>query len=175
MSLEFPAAGEYAPFYAGYVSAAGDRPVLDLLASQMERVDRLFQPLSEEQAGFRYAPGKWSLRQVLGHMTDAERIFSYRAFRISRGDATPLPPFDETPYVEAGGFDARTVADLLAELHAVRASTLELFRHVAPDAWTRRTVVNGHPITLRAQAHVLAGHVEHHLRIVVERYGLREG
>ena len=109
---------------------------------------------------------------MLGHLTDAERVFSYRAFRISRGDTTPLPGFDENPYVEAGNFDSRTVADLLDELHAARASTLALFRHIPPDAGMRRTVVNGVPLTLRAQAHVLAGHLEHHLRILAERYGL---
>ena len=85
---------------------------------------------------------------MLGHLTDAERVFSYRAFRISRGDATPLPGFDENPYVDAGNFDSRTVADLLDELHAARASTLALFRHIPPDAGMRRTVVNGVPLTL---------------------------
>lgn len=172
MSFDSPAVDEYSPFFAGYVAAVAGRPVPDLLASQMEVIDRLFKPLSEEEAGFRYAPGKWSLRQMLGHLIDAERVFSYRAFRISRGDTTPLPGFDENPYVEAGNFDSRTVADLLDELHAARASTLALFRHIPPDAGMLRTVVNGVPLTLRAQAHVLAGHLEHHLRILAERYGL---
>jgi hypothetical protein len=172
MSFDSPAVDEYSPFFAGYVAAVAGRPVIDLLASQMAVIDRLFKPLSEEEAGYRYAPGKWSLRQMLGHLTDAERVFSYRAFRISRGDTTPLPGFDENPYVEAGNFDSRTVADLLEELHAARASTLALFRHIPPDAGMRRTVVNGVPLTLRAQVHVLAGHLEHHLRILAERYGL---
>jgi hypothetical protein len=171
MILDPPAVDEYAPAYAGYVAAVAGRPVADLLASQVEAIDHVFKPLSETEAGFRYAPGKWSLRQVLGHLTDAERVFSYRAFRISRGDSTPLPGFDENPYVDAGDFDRRTVADLLDEFHAARGSTLALFRHISPDAWLHRTVVNGNPLTLRALAHILPGHVEHHLRILAERYG----
>jgi hypothetical protein len=171
MILDSPSVDEYAPAYAGYVSAVAGRQVADLLVSQGEVIARLFKPLSETEAGFRYAPGKWSLRQVLGHLIDGERVFSYRAFRISRGDSTPLPGFDENPFVDAGNFDNRTVADLLDEFHAARGSTLALFRHISPDAGLHRGVVNGNPLTLRAQAHVLVGHVEHHIRILAERYG----
>jgi hypothetical protein len=171
MSLDSPATDEYAPFYAGYVSAVAGRQVTDLLTSQLDVIDRVFKPLSEAEAGFRYAPGKWSLRQLLGHMGDAERVFSYRAFRISRGDSTPLPGFDENVYVDAGDFDHRTIASLLDEFHDIRRSTLALFRHIPPDAGLRRGIVNGAPVTLRAQGYILVGHVEHHLRVVAERYG----
>lgn len=167
-----PAADEYAPFYAGYVAAVRDEDVLYVLASQPEELRGLCGSLSDEEALARYAPGKWSVKEVVGHMADVERIFAYRALRVGRGDATPLAGFDENAYVPASGSDRRPVAELLDEFDAVRAATLTLFRGMPEDAWERRGVANGAPVSMRALLYVTAGHARHHLDLLRERYRL---
>jgi hypothetical protein len=166
-----PEAGEFAPFYANYISSIP--PIEDavgLLTMQNNRLVRQLAALSDEQGRFRYADGKWSVKELLGHMTDAERIFSYRLLRIARGDATPLPGFEENDYVPAGHFDARDINDILEEWIAVRTATVALVRGLPPDAWTRRGVANGQPISARAIIYVMLGHIDHHARVLEERY-----
>ncbi|HWK90182.1 MAG TPA: DinB family protein, partial [Longimicrobium sp.] len=140
------------------------------LRRQMEEAAALARGLSAEQAAHRYAEGKWSIKQVLGHVIDAERIFAYRLLRIGRGDATPLPGFDENPYVDAANFDARTAADLAAELEHVRQSTLDLLRHLDDGALARRGTASGFEVSARALAWIIAGHMHHHLALIRERY-----
>ncbi|HEX2191383.1 MAG TPA: DinB family protein [Longimicrobiaceae bacterium] len=173
-SVSPPAADEYAPFYAGYVASVREEDVSYVLARQPADLRGMCIDLAEAEALARYAPGKWSVKEVVGHLADAERVFAYRAFRIARGDATPLAGFDENAYVAAGGFDARSMRDLLDDFHVARMATLSLFRATPPAAWERRGVANGSDVSVRALAYVAAGHVRHHLVILRERYGLGE-
>lgn len=170
-----PAAEEYAPFYAGYVASVGDADVVRLLETQPAELRLLCEPLSEEGALARYAPGKWSVKEVVGHLSDAERVFSYRLLRISRGDATPLAGYDEGRYVAAARFDRLPLALLLEELGAVRASTLALAREIEPDAWALTGEANGFRVSARALAFITAGHMRHHVGVLRERYGLGRG
>jgi len=167
---ERPANDEYATFYAGYVAEAADGDLLVTMAAQGERVTRMVRDIPEARGGFRYAEGKWSIREVVLHLADAERVFSYRLLRFARGDATNLPGFDEGPYVQNGGADARTLADLADEFAAVRRATLALVTPHDDVAMSRRGTANNHPVSARALAWIMAGHVEHHARILKERY-----
>jgi len=173
LTVSRPADGEYDPAAAGYVALV---PTMDdaarELASQRDRVVRLFSGLNEERAAFRYAAGKWTVREVLGHVTDAERVFAYRLLRIGRGDGTPLPGFDEKIYVPAAAFERRALHDLIDEWTAVRNATIALVRGMPPDAWTRRGVANGQHVTARGLLYVIEGHAEHHLKVLRERYGM---
>jgi len=167
-----PEADEYAPFYAGYVALVRERDPVGVLRRQMPVLRAVATGMTDAEGLTRYEAGKWSIKQVVGHLCDAERVFAYRLLRIVRGDATPLAGFDEGAYVAAGDFEARPVRSLLQELEAVRASTLRLVETVPPEAWARRGTANGFPISARALLFVLAGHVEHHFAILRERYGL---
>lgn len=171
--IPLPAPDEYAPHYAGYVAAVARADVRALLEQQVVALRVACAALSDSDALYRYAPGKWSIKEVVGHLSDTERVLSGRALRVSRGDATPLPGFDEDAYVAAAGFDRRSLEDLLTELDRVRASTLALLDSVEPQGWERRGVANGVEVSLRAIAHIIAGHAQHHSRILGERYGLR--
>jgi uncharacterized damage-inducible protein DinB len=171
-SIPAPGSDEYAPFYAGYVAAVAQSDVLSLLERQVPRLRTAFAGLSDDDAMARYAPGKWSIKEVLGHITDAERIFAYRALRIGREDATPMEGFDENAYVAVSRFDHRPLGELLADFEAIRAATLRLLRGFGPDAWERRGVANARPVSLRALVYIMAGHVQHHMRVLEERYGV---
>lgn len=170
--LARPGTDEYAPFYAGYIERVPEGDVLLLLAGQTEETQALLRPLSAERAVYRYEPDKWSVTEVAGHLCDAERIFSYRALRIARGDETPLPGFDEAAYVPVAGFDRRGLADVLDELRVLRQSTLALFRGLDDAAGLRRGVANGKPMSTRAAAYIIAGHERHHVNVLRTRYGL---
>jgi uncharacterized damage-inducible protein DinB len=166
---------EYAPFYAGYVArareaTAGAVDAVAHLAAQGERTAALLAGVPEARAGFRYAPGKWSVREVVGHLADTERIMAYRVLRIGRGDATPLPGFDQDAYMATSGFDARTLADLAEELAAVRQATVALLAHLDSAALARRGTASDKPVSVRALVGIIAGHELHHLAILKERY-----
>ena len=166
-----PAADEYAAYYAKYVALVeGD--ALDALRGLATSTPALLLGASEAQAAFRYAPGKWSVRQVVGHLIDVERVFAYRALRIARADVTPLPGFSEDAWAESSGADARTLADLVAEYRAVRGATLALFESFDDAASLRRGTANGHPISVRALPFLIAGHERAHVAMLRERYGL---
>jgi uncharacterized damage-inducible protein DinB len=170
MTLTRPGADEFAPYYATYIDQVTEPDVIAALATLRQTTASWLGGLSESQAGYRYAPGKWTLREVVGHVVDAERIFSYRLLRIARGDETPLASFDENAYVPAGQFERRPLADVAAELGAVRDATLALVRSVPADAWSRRGTASGKPISARALAYIIAGHERHHLSVLRERY-----
>jgi hypothetical protein len=167
-----PESDEYASFYARYVSLVPEGDVLELLERQVGETQALLRPLTRERALHRYAPDKWSVVEVAGHLCDAERVFSYRALCFARGDETPLPGFDEEAYTPRAGFERRGLDDVLDELGVVRQSTLMLFRGLDEAAGRRRGVANGHPMTTRAAAYVIAGHERHHVGVLRERYGL---
>jgi hypothetical protein len=165
-----PDATEYAPFYAHYIAGVPDGDVVTLLRDEGRELTKTLAAIPESRGGFRYADGKWSVREVVGHLIDAERIFAYRAMRLARADATPLPAFDENAYVPTAGSDARTIADLVDELRALRESTFRLFASFPEEAWTRRGVVSGKEVSVRALVYITAGHARHHLKILRERY-----
>lgn len=165
-----PADSEYNRFYQPYVSEVPDGNLLDSLATQRDLTSALLADISDTNAGFRYADGKWSIREVIGHVADAERVFAYRALRIARGDTTPLQGFDENAWMPFAEFDRRPLADVGAELRAVRDSSLALFRSFDPDAWLRMGTASGHPVSVRALAWIVAGHERHHMRVLQERY-----
>jgi len=171
ITLPHPNPDEYDPSAAGYVARVD--AVLDAgraLETQRDRVVAVLSPLSNEQAAFRYAPGKWSVTEIAGHLADAERIFAYRLLRIGRGDETPLPGFDEKTYVPGGAFDRRPLADVLEEWVTARNATIALVRGMPSEAWTRRGRANDRAVTARALVYVMLGHVEHHLAVLAERY-----
>ncbi|MDR3683887.1 MAG: DinB family protein [Geothrix sp.] len=170
MGLQRPLPGEYAEGYAPYLAAAPEGDALALLQAQLDEVSALFSGLSEAQGGFRYAPGKWSLKDLLQHLSDAERIFAYRCLRIGRGDATPLPGWEEDDYARAAQADARTIADLLADFQAARLASLQLFRSLSEAAWMQRGTSNGRNLTARCVPYISLGHTAHHLAVIRERY-----
>ncbi len=167
-----PGADEYAPSFARYVTRVPPGDVLAQLRRQIAETMTLLHPLDEAKARYRYAPGKWSVIEVVGHLADTERIVAYRALRIARKDETPLPGFDEDPYVAAAEFERRALADVLAELAAVRTATLALLAGLPEAAWSRWGVASGHRVTVRALAHVIAGHELHHVEVLRTRYGV---
>ena len=166
-----PGSDEYAPHYGPYVALVPSEDLLTVLTDQAQATQRLLAGVSEERALYRYAPGKWSVKEVVGHVSDAERIFAYRALRFARGDRTPLPGFDEEAYAPAGRFDARPLGDLAAELDSVRKATVALFSGLDAEALVRRGPANNNEVSVRALAYVIAGHERHHMAILRERYG----
>ncbi|MCU0646940.1 MAG: DinB family protein [Gemmatimonadaceae bacterium] len=164
-----PGADEYAPFYAGYVSQITGDP-LTILLDDGASWQGVLGTIAESHAGHRYAPGKWSIREVVGHVIDAERIFAYRLLRMARRDPTPLPSFDENHYVETAASDARPLAELAAELAAVRASTVALIRSLDDASLGFVGTASTKSVSARALVYITAGHSVHHRRILEERY-----
>jgi uncharacterized damage-inducible protein DinB len=172
--IDVPVAGEYAPAFEPYVARV--RQVTDPLAeltAQRDRVLSRLSPLTEDQAQFRYAPDKWSVKDLVGHLADVERVFAYRLLRIGRGDTTPLPGFEEDDYARAARADRRLLADLLMEWSIVRDATTALAQHLAETDWANRGMSNGAPMTARALLYIILGHTEHHLAVLAERYVVR--
>jgi hypothetical protein len=167
-----PVSGDYAPFYAGYVAAAEGQDLPGAYLVQLEDLKARLLALDPDRWGHRYAEGKWSVRELLGHLCDAERVFAYRLLRIGRGDATPLAGFEENDYVAAAGSEACSLPDLVAEFEALRRSTVLLVRHLPPGAWTRRGVASGAEVSAPALAAILYGHAAHHLKVLKDRYGV---
>lgn len=165
-----PQAGEYAESYENYISEVLGTDLLGVLEGQRVQMLQLFAGRTERDGNFRYAPGKWTVKEVLGHITDAERIFTYRALRIGRGDQTPLPGFEQDDFVKNGGFAARTLTDVAAEFGAVRSASIALFRSFDEDTWSRRGVASEKEVTVRALGFITAGHQIHHRVILEERY-----
>lgn len=172
LALPRPGADESAPFYHGYIRQVPGEQIGEYLAAQAGEVERLLAPLDDAAARFRYAPDKWSVKEVLGHLSDTERIFAYRLLRIGRADATPLPGFDENAYVLPAEFDARPLPELVREFQAVRAGTIALAEGLPPAAWERRGQASGKSVSTRALAYIMVGHVTHHLAVLRDRYRL---
>ncbi len=169
-ALVRPEPTEYAPYFEKYVSKVQGGDILSLLESQRLQTAQLFAASSERDGNFRYAPDKWTIKEIVGHLSDSERIFSYRALRIARGDQTPLPGFEQDDYVKMGNFAEQALADLVQEYGLIRVSTLALLRSFDAEAWERRGTASEKPITVRALAFVIAGHELHHREILNERY-----
>lgn len=165
-----PDATEYDPYYGKYLSLVPEGDVVATLGSQLDLTLSFLRGLSEEQADSRYAPGKWSIKEVIGHMIDSERIFGYRALWFARNDRTPLPGYEQDDYVRAGNFGSRSMRDLADEFEQVRRANLFLFRFLDDEAWLRRGLANDAEVSVRALAYILAGHEMHHMQIIRERY-----
>ena len=165
-----PEKNEYAPYYEKYVSLVPDADITGTLARQNEETLALLRSIPEERAGHRYEPGKWSIRQVVGHMIDGERVFAYRALAIARGDRARLPGMDQEEYMAGANFDARTLADLAEEFSHLRRSNVLMLRGLTPMAWSRRGVASGNEVSVRALAYIIAGHAAHHLQVLRTRY-----
>jgi hypothetical protein len=166
-----PASGEYAPPFGKYIALVPEGDILSILESQLCDVRQLLDGISDQDSLAHHAPYTWSIRQVIGHVTDCERVFGYRALRIARDDSTPLAGFDENAWMQNMDFDRWPLVELLNEFEMVRRSHLALFLHHQPAAWTRRGVAIDHPATTRAFAYAIAGHTKHHLDIVRKRLG----
>jgi len=175
VTMERPPDDEFDPFYAGYVACVSETDVLGVLAAQTDVLRAVAGTVPPDQELRRYAPDKWSLREVFGHLTDAEWVFGYRALCISRQDATPLPGFDEQAYVARSSFLDRSLADHVHLFGTLRAANLLLLRQLDAPRWRQTGNANGSRVSVRALAYIMAGHVRHHLTILDQRYGVSTG
>lgn len=170
ITIARPGEEEYAPVYAGYVKRVPEGDLRGALRAQLGTTLALLRGVGEPRGDHRYAPDKWTIKEVIGHVIDTERIMAYRALRIGRGDATPLPGFEQNDYVPNGNFGQRTLANLAEELEVVRRSTIILFQHMDETALARRGTASGAAVTPRALAYIIAGHELHHVDILRTRY-----
>ena len=168
--IAVPERTEAAEYYFTYINQVPAGDIITILERQLPELVTLFDGISDERSAYRYAPDKWSIRQVLSHVNDGERVFSHRALWFARGFDTELPSFDQNVAIAADGADARSWRSLVEEFRSIREASLSLFRNLPADAWMRRGVASGNPFTVRALAYVVAGHVYHHARILRERY-----
>lgn len=167
-----PTAAEYAAFYAPYVLHVRTDDIVKTLEEQAVTLRQTFAAVPPEQETFRYGPGKWSVREVVAHMADTERVFGYRAFAISRGELQPLPGFDQNTYIANSGAADVPLKVLVASFVMARAANTVMYDTLTPEAWTRGGVANGQPVSVRALAYISAGHVIHHLAVLRKRYGI---
>jgi len=165
-----PAKDEFLPYYGRYIDLVESGDVLSTLTRQMAETQALLRSLPSSVSTYRYAPGKWSVNEMIGHLIDSERIFCARALRFARNDTTPLPGFEQDDYVRNSRFDSYPLADLASELATLRVSTVFLFKHLNEDAWMRRGTANGAEVSVRALAYIIAGHELHHRGILTTRY-----
>jgi hypothetical protein len=164
-----PATTEYAPYYGKYIALAPEDDILATLRGQLDREFTFLRSIPESEGDVVHPPYSWTIKQVIGHLIDGERIFNYRALRFARGDTISLPGFDENEYAKTGEYQRLKLRDLVAEFESVRRSTLTLFENLPDAAWKRGGTANGHPISVRALAFVIAGHTRHHVAIVRKR------
>jgi len=165
-----PEPTEYFSYYEKYVRLVPETDIIAALQSQLQNTLTLLRGISAEKAVFRYAAGKWSIKEVVGHLIDSERVFAYRALRFARSDQAPLAGFEQDDYVRAASFDDYPWNDLIDDFEQARKSSVSLLRHLKPEAWQRRGVANNNPITVRALAYIIVGHERHHLEQLRARY-----
>lgn len=165
-----PEKNEYFEYYERYVSLVDESDIVAVLENQLTELREIFQKISEEQSLLSYAEGKWTIKELIGHLTDGERIFAYRALRISRADATPMEGFEQDGYIENSNFNRTPLAELTDELLLTREANLLLFKNLTGEAWRRRGTASGSEVTVRALAYIMAGHIRHHINILNERY-----
>jgi len=172
VTIARPASTEYAPFYGGYVSGVPEGDVLAHLERQGRETAALLRKISEPKSQHRYAPGKWTIREVVGHMVDAERVFTYRALSFARGETAALPSFDENAWALTSNAGDRSLKALVDELAVVRTATLALFRGFSDKEFGRSGIASNNHVTVRAIAYIVAGHELHHVKILRDRYGV---
>jgi len=167
-----PEPGTYGDYYQKYIDLVPDGDLRRLLPVIFDANFRALRTIAPEQERHRYASGKWSIRESIGHVADTERVFSYRAMRVARGDQTPLPSFDENRFVDMAGYDDIPLEQILGELMAVHAATILLFENLSDQAWDCVGMASSNPVSVRAIAYIIAGHELHHMNVLKERYGV---
>lgn len=167
-----PTESEYAPDYEGYVNQVSENEILPVLRAQMDDLDVLMDRVAPDKETYRYAEGKWSIREIVGHLIDGERVFGYRAFCIARGEKQDLPGFDQDDYMLTASYDQIDLENLLSELRLIRLGNIAMFRTFDEESWSRVGTANGNEITTRALAFIMAGHLRHHMNVLRERYEL---
>jgi hypothetical protein len=165
-----PNESEYAPDYQGYVNQVNEADILPVLRAQMDDLDVLLERVAPDRETYAYAEGKWSIREIVGHLIDGERVFGYRAFCIARGEQQDLPGFDQDQYILTAPYNHIELEDLLSELRLIRLGNLAMFRTFDEAAWSRAGNANGNQITVRALVFIMAGHIRHHMNVLRERY-----
>ncbi|SFL42904.1 DinB superfamily protein [Paenibacillus sp. 1_12] len=170
-----PSIDEYDAYFERYVRWVPEGDIRNILAQSLKHTTDVLSILTEDQANYQYAPGKWKLKEVLGHITDNERIMSYRLLRIARGDQTPLAAYDQDTLMSGATFDTCPLSDLLEDYTMVRRSTLNLLRGLSDEAWSRRGIVSGSESSARAWAYILAGHELHHMSVIKDKYLISQG
>ena len=165
-----PTPTEYAPYYEGYISQVSESDIMPVLRSQMDELDVLLGRVEPEHETHRYAEGKWSIRQIVGHLIDGERVFGYRVFCIARGEQQNLPGFDQNDYMMTAPYDRIDLEDLLSELRLIRLGNIAMMRTLDEEAWSRAGNANSNQVTVRALAFIMAGHLRHHMNVLRERY-----
>lgn len=165
-----PEANEYNLYYATYINLLPDGDIVHILEEQMKEINLLLKDISDSEGHFRYAPNKWSIKEVLGHIADTERIMAYRLLSIARGETAELPGYNDDMYVLRAAFDKQSMQNLIENLTVVRQSTVHLLKSLDGEAWLQRGVANNSEVTVRALAYIIAGHELHHRKIIKERY-----
>jgi hypothetical protein len=169
-NIDRPGTNEYAPYYETYISRVDTDNLIEALEKGEADVLTLFKNLPQEKLDYRYAEGKWSIKELIVHLMDVERIFTYRALRFSRNDQTPLAGFDDEPYIAESNASERSLQSLLDEYQALRKATIEFFRNITPEMSLRKGIANGREISVRAVGFIIPGHEGHHLGVIRERY-----
>lgn len=167
-----PDTTEYGSWYAGYVSLVPEDDVLSAMERQSSETQKLLASLDDAGGAYRYAEGKWSVKEIIGHLTDAERVFGYRALCFARGDRNALPGFDQSEYVAAANFDSWRIGDLAESYALTRRANVVFFRNLQPEAWDRRGMASDSPASVRGLAYIIVGHERHHVQVLRERYGI---
>jgi len=168
--MAHPLESEYAAAFEGYVAEVAEDDILPAMRSQVDELDVLLDRVSPDHETFRYAEGKWSIREIIGHLIDGERVFGYRALCIARGETQNLPGFDQDQYMLTAPFDGIELEDLLSEFRLVRLSNIAMMRTFDEAAWMRTGTANGNPVSVRALAYIMVGHTRHHMGVLRERY-----
>lgn len=168
--IQPPQPDEYSEYYGRYINLVKDTDLFEKLASQLHEMEELFSKVDDAKSNFKYAPGKWSIKEVLGHVLDAERVFSYRALCISREDKQPLPSFDENEFIRQSNFGNIKLEQLVKEFSLLRSANILLFNGFTDEMWLRKGTASNNTVSVRALAYILVGHAEHHKNILVERY-----
>jgi DinB superfamily len=167
--MQLPTPSEYAPYYAKYMVLVPDGDIVAAMDAQLREVVDYFRPVTDAQAPVQHPPYTWTIKEVVGHVNDCERVFGYRALRFARGDRTPLPGFDENAYAPEGQFNRLALPDLVSEFEGLRRSHVRMFGNLPEAAWTRLGEANGNPVSVKAIAYILVGHIRHHMAIVRKR------
>jgi hypothetical protein len=170
--MKRPEKTEYAAYYETYVSLVEETDIISAMKNQSDELSEIFSQISDEKGFYRYAEGKWSIKELLGHLIDGERVFAYRALRFARADKTELAGFDQDPYIENANFDAVNMQDLLEEMLSLRKANTLFFNNLNDEAWSRTGVASENEISVRALAYIMVGHIRHHVKILKERYSV---
>src|SRR2546425_7991517 len=170
LEMNRPTETEYAPYYQSYVDQVSENDIMAVLRSGLDDLDVLLGRVPAEKETYRYAEGKWTIREIVGHLIDSERVFGYRALCIARGEKQNLPGFDQNDYMQTAPYNQIELEDLLSEMRLVRLSNVAMFRSLDQEAWNRTGIANANEVTVRALAFIMGGHMRHHMNVLKQRY-----